>query len=221
MTLRQPLSKVDFNSSIKRFDLKEEIEFGLCLKDERRKLVENIKKNKENPETWRQLIAYDLSHKESVETISKVFHKATRELPPLKLRKNSAYVNLWLHFVLFLVRNSSIDEAKDSLKYMKNQRIGLEESGFYLVWAQVEFTGNKEKSKLILEKGASKKSILGVEILKEALQTLIQGKDILKFQITNLSKSITEEEDEPTIQIQKSTTTMEDNEETQIMKIRM
>eukprot|EP01080_Neovahlkampfia_damariscottae_P001675 gene1675-444_t len=219
MTVRQPLSKVDFNTNIKRFDLKEEIEFGLCLKDERRKLVEQIIKNKEDPETWRELLAYDYSHKETPETISKIFHKATKELPPLKLRKNPSYVNLWLHFILFLSKHSSLDEAKDSLKYMKNQRIGLEEHTFYLVWAQVEFNGNKQKSKMILEKGASKKSMLGVEILNEALQNIIQGKDISQFHITSLSKKIT---DDPTIQMEKSAMsveTMEDNEETKILKV--
>jgi hypothetical protein len=221
MNLRGPLQNVDFNSNInltakRKYDIKEEIEYGLCIKEERRNLVEQIKKKKEDPEVWRELLAYDMSHKQSKETISKLFQKATKELPPLNLRKNPAYINLWLHYILFLC-DFATEEAKNSIKYLRNQRIGLEDSGFYLVWAQVEFLyGNPQKSIPILEKGSSKRSVHGFETVKEALECLKNGQDISKFQIPSLSKSLTEE---PTIIIEKKDHEMGDNEETQIIKV--
>jgi serine/threonine-protein kinase TTK/MPS1 len=167
--------------------------------EERRKIVEEIKKNPKEPEGWRCLLTYEMKNSpESRDVISRLFYQATHDLPTQKLRKNPVFVNIWLHYILFQGEHS-VDEAKNSIKFLKTNRIGLEEPSFYLVWAQMESkNGPSGKSKLILEKGVSK-NLIGGEILKVANELCAQGKDFLHVKIAPLAKQI---DDDPTITLQ-------------------
>lgn len=197
-------------------EIKFDLDLGESTTEERKRLVENVKKNTKEPEAWRSLLSYEFKINSTRDKIMKIFLHATTQLPTQKLRKVASFINIWLHYILFQ-SEISLEDAKNSIKFLKTNRVGFEDPSFYLVWAQIESKSNQTpKAILILEKGISK-NMNGGEILKQSFELLKKNESIQHFKIIPLFKRI--EDEEETVTFDNSHNKLKDNDNEPTVKL--
>ncbi|XP_063900068.1 uncharacterized protein LOC135119594 [Zophobas morio] len=105
----------------------------------------------------------------------KIYEKATRSIVQCKENNNNLdFLRIWVTYA-HLQKKLSLEDARDTFKYMMSERIGHHVAFFYLAWADFELkTGNTDKAKQILQK-ALQKGIEPQHSIKAALQLVVQG----------------------------------------------
>src|SRR5690606_23889268 len=152
-------------------------------------LIHKLKQNPENPELWRSVLANDyqayLKAIQNEDTdrvqqlrsnLTKLFNKATKYIPSQKYRNNIAYQEIWLNKVYFQGELNNRLDAKESINFMKSQRIASRCAKFYIIWAQIELKKpNKNKATIVLERGRMKDGLDDLELLEKARRMLVEG----------------------------------------------